>query len=354
MKKKVLFLINSISDYRVATYNLIAEQFDFTMGYTQSDRTKHECKFKKIQIQEHSVRGLHFAGRSLYKLCTQYDVVIIAPDLHNVHFCMLPFLPRKFKVINWSIGIRGHYDVARKHTFTDRLFGGVLKRCDASIVYMDKVREFWGDKIPSEKIFVARNTVPVIPFQVAPEQKKHFIFVGSLAKRKGLDKLLVAYNDILQKNADCRAELHIIGKGEEQGNIEKYIEENRLEGKVFLHGAIYDEEELACWYAKALLCISPTQAGLSVVKSMGYGVPFVTKADSITGGELYHIHPNVDGFVYKSDDELFQIMDSAIKNPNPIIEMGLRAQHYYYEHATVERMAQGAIDAILYALGKTK
>lgn len=86
---------------------------------------------------------------------------------------------------------------------------------------------------------------------------------------------------------------------------------NNMVGLIVFHGAIYDENVLAERFAQALLCISPTQGGLSVPKSMGYGVPFVTRKDSITGGEIYHITPGVNGIMYVKDEELTSVISDV-------------------------------------------
>ena len=137
---------------------------------------------------------------------------------------------------------------------------------------------------------------------------------------------------------------------EERKALEEYVALQNLSENVIFHGAIYDEKVLADQFSHALLCISPTQGGLSVPKSMGYGVPFVTRKDAITGGEIYHITPGVNGIMYDKDDDLLNILSDACQNSQKYIEMGVKAQEYYNNNATVLHMAQGAMDAIEYVL----
>lgn len=46
-------------------------------------------------------------------------------------------------------------------------------------------------------------------------------------------------------------------------------------------GGVYNDEELVSYFEKAIICIFPDQAGLSVLKSIGYGVPYVMHKDAI-------------------------------------------------------------------------
>lgn len=354
-RKSVLFLINSISDYRVATYNRIAEEFDLTMAYLEKDDTKSTCIFKKIKVNCYHIRSLKIVGYGLRKLCKNYDVVMFTPDLHNVDLCLLPFLPHKYKTISWSIGIRASYtrpyQLDRKHNFVDKVFAKVLSYCDATIVYMDCVKQFWTEtEIPHKKIFVAKNTTPIYPVEFISEHKKDFIFVGTLYKKKGLDKLIESFKKVVDSNPTSQTKLQIVGGGAERDAIEQMIENLNLGDKVIMHGPIYEESMLASLFQKSIISISPTQAGLSVAKSMGYGVPFVTRRDAITGGEIYHITNDVNGIIYDNDSDLPEIMSSAINHRDRFVEMGLSAKNYYDNNATVSHMAQGVIDAIKYSL----
>lgn len=355
MKTKVLILQNQISSYNVSTYNRIAFYFDLTLGYYTKDQSGPICDFKKIKLDTCNIKSLTFVS-GLRDLCNNYDVVIIMPDMHVVSYCLLAFGKRKYKVISWSIGFRVSYEHPytphRKHILPDWVFKKVLQACDANIFYMNKSKEFWKkSNLRMDNIFEAINTTDVVKIELRPELKKDFLFVGTLYKGKGLDLLLDAFNKVIKEH-ETETKLRIVGAGSERETLEKYVEDNGLQDKVVFHGAIYDENEISKIFQQSLLCFSPTQAGLSVPKSMGYGVPFVTRQDAITGGEIYHITPNINGVIYESDRQLPNIMKEALQNRGRFIEMGQKAIDYYYQHATINHMSQGAINAINFVLDK--
>ena len=351
-KSKLLILKNELSSYNVSVYNRIAEEYDLTVGFF-SDKSKENCYFKKMLFDIKRIGPFVFVQR-LFRIVRGYDLVCFVPDLHIISYCMLPFLPRKFKLLNWSIGFRVSYVhpylTGRKHVFLDWVFQRVLSRCDASIFYMERAKDFWQNtSLNLNRVFVAPNTTSVVPIGFDEKRKKNFLFVGTLYKGKGLNLLLKAYKEAIDI-AQIDNELHIVGDGEEYQNIIAFVKDNQLEGKVVLHGAIFDEIELAKHFADALLCISPTQGGLSVPKSMGYGVPFVTKSSAITGGEIFHITPGDNGILYDEDKELSGILVDACRNPKKYLAMGRKAKQYYDDNATIDHMAKGAIAAFDFAL----
>ena len=182
------------------------------------------------------------------------------------------------------------------------------------------------------------------------KQKKDILFVGTLYKGKGVDVLLETYKQLvlLRKNVP---HLTIVGDGTERINLEDFVKMNNLIDNVTFCGAIYDEVRLSSIFQRALLSVSPYQAGLSVPKSMGYGVPYATRKDAITGGEIYHIKDKDNGFMYENDHELLNILIDATDNPQKFIDMGFRAKEYYDNNATVKHRSNGAISAFRFALG---
>jgi glycosyltransferase involved in cell wall biosynthesis len=146
--------------------------------------------------------------------------------------------------------------------------------------------------------------------------------------------------------------LIFIGDGDQRNFINKIIMESKLENQVQLLGSIYDEDILASYISNAYMCLSPDQAGLSVLKVMGYGVPFVTSKNAITGGEIFNIQNNINGILFDDFSELKNIILDCAENPNKYIRMGIKAKEYYDNNRTIDKMVKGFVDAIEYVLKK--
>lgn len=353
-KGKVLILYNDIKNYRVETWNIVAEQYDIDVAYPLNDESTTVCNFGKIHFKAKKLGPFFIVPNEIKSRYNNYDVIIYMPNFRYPSYCILPFKRRKYKVIPWGIGFRVSYtrpyDVNRKHTIWDSLYAKVLNHSDAIIMYMEKAKEFWSPKeLNFEKIFIAPNTVRVKDIPMNPSNRTDFLFVGTLYAGKGLDKLISSYAKV-KETVGVNNKLHIVGKGDRREYLEEMVKELNLTDEVLFHGAIYDEEVLSQLFAKSVLCISPTQAGLTAPKSLGYGTPFVCRKDAITGGEMYHVTNGVNGVFYDNDDDLYDIMKDAIVNPEKYQKMCVAAKEYYVNHATNRHMAQGVIDAIDYAL----
>lgn len=354
-RPKILILQNELSAYNVCVYNIIAESYDLTVGFFLKDKSDIDCEFTKHKFSYYRIGPFRFI-KGLRKFAKQFDVVSILPDPHNFSYFIFPFLPHKNKLLSWSIGFRCSYIhpyiTDRKHTFFDSIYKSLYQKVDANIFYMEKSKEFWmNTNLDMSKVFVAPNTTGVEPIEINPDEKKIILFVGTLYRGKGLDLLLQSFKDAIQR-AINKTKLVIVGGGEMRDELEKYVADNNMIDTVEFTGPIFDEKVLCRFFQKALLCVSPTQGGLSCPKSMGYGVPFVCRRDAITGGEVYHMTSGVNGIMYDNDSDLTDILVDAIDYPSTYVEMGVRAKNYYDNNATPRHMAQGAMDAINYVLSK--
>lgn len=356
MKTKVLLLQETLSAYRIPVYRIIAKDVDLTVAFTVDNKCTEEVPFDIIALEYKKIGGIFFIKNGFIEMCSQFDVVIFLADLHYFSYCYLPFIARNFKVIPWTVGIRAsytlRYDVNRKKDFIDWLYGNILNKSDAIIFYMKEPLKFWKNSLNKDKIFIAHNTVEVLEKENnSYEEKNNILFVGTLYKEKKIYELIEAFIQVKDnRDANNFLRLEIIGEGAEYENIKNLIELHGLSSSILLHGPIYEERLLVKYFSQALVCISTDQAGLSVLKSMGYGVPYISRANAITGGELFNIIDNYNGLLYRHHEELVSIIEDIYKNPKRYIVMGNNAYNYYHTNSTPIQMAQGVLDAIDFVL----
>ena len=346
---KVLLIQGQIPEYRVPIFNKLAEKVDLTLLYSEGNLPVG-VNFKTIKIPTFKLRyNIH--KKNIYFLAQNYDVVICMMDFSYLYFRFLYLLPHKYKLIYWGIGVSASYNERYDNNpaIVEKC-SGIINKTDAAIFYSQyPTSKYAALGVPEDKLFVANNTVRVD--ELPDLEKDSFLFVGSLYKQKKIEVLLEAYLEAYKKNRDIH-KLVVIGGGDQYDAIDQWIRENGLEGKIVLTGAIFDEAILKEYFAKAFLCISPDQAGLSVLKSMGYGVPFVTHKDSITGGEIFNIKNRENGILLDSFDEIENILTDCTVNPGVYLDMGVEAKKHYDTYRTVDHMVSGFVDAVEYVMNK--
>lgn len=356
MKKvKVIILQGTVCKYREPLFNLLSQRYDLTIGYTtKTEYTPVNHTIEKISFIK--VFSLFLPTLSFINCVNKYDVVIIMPDIHYLNYCILPFLPLKAKIISWSIGMRASYklkyNIKRQKEFLDYLFLSILKKCDANIFYYGHPIVFWGKLLYNHNTFTAFNTVKVLESNSFSKKRNTILFLGSLIKGKGVLMLIELFNELLKDDSEFSLNLKIIGGGPLEQKINNYIKTEKLSNNIQMCGPIYDESLLKDHFSSVLFCISPNQAGLSVLKSMGYGVPFVTSFDAITGGEKYAIKDGLNGLFYNTRNELKDILLNASNDLDRFLKMGINAKKYYTKNATIDLMSNGFISAIEYVLSK--
>ena len=101
------------------------------------------------------------------------------------------------------------------------------------------------------------------------------------------------------------------------------------------------------YYEESIFSISYGQAGLSVLQALGFGVPFITKKNAISGGEKYNIKNGYNGFLI--EDSLIALSNIILKLCIDIKyakQLGENAFYYYQQFCIISNMVKGIQDAI--------
>ncbi|MEI8129573.1 MAG: glycosyltransferase [bacterium] len=350
---RILLIQNIIANYNRPIFNLISEQKDIelTVAHFNKNSAPVCSNFKELMLEKISIGSFVFSKKSIYSICNKFDVVISLADLHWINLMLLGLhKKRKFKLIYWGIGVSASYsnkyDQNKKWDII-RFF--LMRRADALLFYSSyPINKYVKYGFPIESLFIADNTIQVSRSNKYQEIKNSILFIGTLYKEKGIYELLDSYFEVSKKLN--LPQLNIIGDGDEFIKIQEMISFYKLDDKIKMLGPIYDDIILENYFSSAIACISPNQAGLSVLQSMGFEVPFITKMDAITGGEIFNITNNLTGILYKNELELNEILFDITNNTEKYIEMGRNAKIHYDKCRTPRHMSNGFLNAINYVI----
>jgi len=356
-RKKILILYNNLFHYRIAIFKLFAEKCDLTVAYSIGPGLIENVNFKIIKLPVIKYKRLVFHKNNIYKLCQQFDVVIAYGDIAWLKLSTLPFYKkRSFKVIFWTIGVSASYEKKYDAVSTwNSIRNFFYRRADALIFYSDyPIKGYVKRGFDAKKLFVAPNTVEVLTKLNSEIYKKDsLLFIGTLYMQKGISILLENYKLAQSVNPDILP-LNIVGGGPEYKSIQNWVQKNSLAHKIFLHGPILEIEKKAVFFYKAYACISPIQAGLSVLESLGYGVPFITTHDALTGGERLNIQNGINGILLDDVIGLKDIILDICGNKEKYLKMGKNAFEYYRNNRKPSDMANGLLNAVKYVLNKNE
>ena len=163
------------------------------------------------------------------------------------------------------------------------------------------------------------------------------VFVGRLAKQKDPLLLLRAFNDLPPELKD-KAQISIIGEGPKRKELEKFIKESRLEGKVKLLGGVPREEVFEVLEKSDIFVLISNWEGFprSILEAMSCGLPVIA---SDVGGVREAINEDCGILVKKGDrKEIKNALEKLIGNPSLIKEMGKRAEEKAKKEFSLDKM----------------
>ncbi|WP_394210637.1 glycosyltransferase family 4 protein [Enterovibrio calviensis] len=342
-KKNILIIQGEILHYRKALYNTLSNAYNVTVIHSGEATKTREDLYSEVIISCYKLGPFYFQPKVIGEVIGgKYDAVVAMFDLRWLSNIVTSFINGKSKFVWWGPWITNKQ-------ITDRIRLSLMLRDNNSILYTTEAKEEFIDRgISRDKLFVANNTFDVGERQRSFDSstKSTFIFVGSLDSRKQLELTLRAFSKIVTQVPD-NIVFEIIGDGKEIDNIKNIVSELKIEDHVSFLGRINCVEMLKKHYETAYFSVSFGQAGLSVLQSLGYGVPFITKHNAISGGEKSNIIDGYNGYQCKDDvDVLASHMKKLLVNDKLARTMGENAFNYYSEHATIQNMADGFVDAI--------
>lgn len=176
--------------------------------------------------------------------------------------------------------------------------------------------------------------------------KRNVLCVGSLDARKRVDLTLREFSKAI-RGLPSDVNLWIVGEGREGESLRNLASELGCKQRVKFMGEMVDPLMLRDAYESASISVSYGQAGLSVLQSLGHGVPFVTAIDSISGGESTNIVDGETGIRFENrPGKLAEILVTLFDDPRTLPAMQEASRTYYKNHRTMDHMVRPFMEAI--------
>lgn len=360
--KRVLFLTNYASPYRVHFFDELGKFMDVTVLLTdpvESVTHRNEAWFEDgqggfhvVQLSGRPIKGEYFCPEVGKWLKKSYDAIVIGgysspTAIWAMAYLRLRKIPFYMEVDGGLIRQEGKLKFWIKRTLV-RLADSWL----STGIYPTKYLVHYGAK--PEKVFfypfsslyeedilrtvVSQEEKAALRRELGIPQKRMILAVGQCIPRKGFDILLKAAKDLPEDTALC-----IVG-GEPTEEYLGLREELGLTQVSFL--GFQKKEILAKYYRAADLFTLPTREdiwGLVINEAMAYGLPVITTDRCVAGLEL--IEEGVNGYIVPVEDveALGEKMREALQGN--LAEMGAASLRKIRPY-TIENMAKAHVEIL--------
>jgi len=169
------------------------------------------------------------------------------------------------------------------------------------------------------------------------EKKIRIVFVGRLAQQKDPLLLLRAFYS-LSPELKNKAEISVIGEGSKRKELEKFIKESKLEGKVKLLGGMPRDKVFEVLKKSDIFALISNWEGfpITILEAMNCGLPVIA---SDVGGIKEAVDENCGILVKRGDKEgIKKALEQLIRDPSLIRKMGEKAREKAEKRFSLDKM----------------
>lgn len=176
------------------------------------------------------------------------------------------------------------------------------------------------------------------------DNKKTFLYIGQLTKRRNIEFLINTYRIIRDKTEGTK--LLIIGKGPKKyvDKCKNMINEYNLQNDIIIKEKV-SQDNIKFIYKKAFMFLLPTSYeifGMVLLESMYFGVPIIT---TYNGGSSTIIEDNKNGFILPLDSNKWANKMEEIINNEEKREKIISNENQTIKKFTWDSLANKFIDA---------
>lgn len=231
------------------------------------------------------------------------------------------------KVISWE---HFNYAYEMESWYRRGILKYSVKRSDYIVTLTEGDKKTYMERTGrKERISAIYNPVQETSCGSVSPKEQWLITVGSLIKRKGTDYLAQVARRVLKRFPDWK--WLVVGSGEEQAFLEKFIRENQLEGRLILTGRT---DDVNSYLSRAQICVMTSRLeGLPMCLLEAKGVSLPIVSFDIPTGPNEIVEDGVNGYLIAP----FDCGDMAEKLARLMEDEGLRAEFAAHTQDNMEK-----------------
>jgi len=381
--KKIIFVTNIPTYHKIPLYNELADLLRksgtvfkvFFLISGEKRRKWHidlsDAKFEYVMVNEPKINLTYewtfiFPIKLMYYLFREYPNFIITTGYSMASIVVMIFsmiFGSRYSVYSGEIFSR---DTA-KSWFRKCIRKIIVQFVDSVIAYGTKAQNYVRALSTQKEPYIAYNTSDMRFYTQQSSILRrtrtnishefglsaaniNLIFIGRLVKRKAVDLLIESVVKLNSRKKDFL--LHIIGDGTEKSYLQSLVAKLLLKGNVIFWGH-KNKDELAKHLAIGDIFVFPSLYdiwGLVLNEAMAAGLPVI--ASKYAGATYDLVQDGVNGFVVDphNTDEMAEKIRVLLDNPGLRKKMGENAKQTILDRFTVEKTAEGFLEAIEHGL----
>ncbi len=201
------------------------------------------------------------------------DIVHYYFNYENLTIMLLKTLCPKVRFIRSFVGY------IHLSSFRKRLLKLALQRTENFVYISNYIKEKYESEYPLIKnknsTIIYNCPINVSEIDISIEKKDKIVYVGGLNKSKNVFILAKAMDLAVNKYNRKEVVLNIIGDGPDRRELEKFIDKNKLEKNIILHGY---SKEVPKWLERCKIYVHPANNegfGISIVEAMYMKCPCI-------------------------------------------------------------------------------
>ena len=236
-----------------------------------------------------------------------------------------PKFKHKFKLIYTIHGYRHNHP--GKAVLAVAMIGGALcLLADRVISMSDYVsRKFWFLSHKIDRVFYIMNKPEYFKDEnIIDISSLSMVFPAQFRTGKRQDMLILALDEYIKKTGDLTAVLHLPGDGPLLNEMKKLTAELGLENNVKFYGKISLSKVLELYeHSNIALCSSNVETyGRCIAEPFMLGRCLITQRTGVAGDI---IKDGINGFIFKTQDDLTKILIGLHNRPERVREVAMQA-----------------------------